>query len=224
MGKRKRTADNNKAPPPPPDFIPPHAPQEGDLRKSSDLTESSATQSLASIMDAMDKSVKKSPAHQSRLSHHNHPIMSRHSRHPPMGRHYSRRSSDQYPNSSPSNSKATPLMYDALSSFKLQTKKHPSAFTYRDGGERMFRKPERIRSGQHGGGVSGILRKMECRICKKRLRKTPFVLDNSMPLNDVSVVAVLVCGHMYHADCLEQETGHQDRWDPPCPVCAGHVS
>lgn len=63
------------------------------------------------------------------------------------------------------------------------------------------------------------IKKIECAICQKRLQKKPFVLDDSLPANDLSVVAVLVCGHAYHADCLEQKTNHEDRQDPPCPLC-----
>lgn len=37
--------------------------------------------------------------------------------------------------------------------------------------------------------------------------------------NDLSVVAVLVCGHAYHAECLETITPEADMYDPACPVC-----
>ncbi|KAK7280691.1 hypothetical protein RJT34_25758 [Clitoria ternatea] len=36
---------------------------------------------------------------------------------------------------------------------------------------------------------------------------------------DLSVVAVLVCGHAYHAECLEAMTPEADRYDPACPIC-----
>ncbi|KAL2929763.1 ERAD-associated E3 ubiquitin-protein ligase HRD1B [Bienertia sinuspersici] len=42
-------------------------------------------------------------------------------------------------------------------------------------------------------------------------------------LDELSIVAVLVCGHLFHADCLEQTTRFEDRRDPPCPVCSGFV-
>ncbi|CAN1835490.1 hypothetical protein LINPERHAP1_LOCUS34448 [Linum perenne] len=43
-------------------------------------------------------------------------------------------------------------------------------------------------------------------------------------LNDVSpwrsqVVAVLDCGHVYHAECLEAATSEVDKYDPVCPTC-----
>lgn len=37
--------------------------------------------------------------------------------------------------------------------------------------------------------------------------------------NDLSVVAVLVCGHVYHAECLETMTAEADKYDPVCPIC-----
>ncbi|XVE56094.1 hypothetical protein DITRI_Ditri03aG0209700 [Diplodiscus trichospermus] len=37
--------------------------------------------------------------------------------------------------------------------------------------------------------------------------------------NEISVVAVLVCGHVYHAECLDTMTQEADRFDPDCPIC-----
>lgn len=37
---------------------------------------------------------------------------------------------------------------------------------------------------------------------------------------ELSAVAVLVCGHVYHANCLEQRTPFEELHDPTCPVCA----
>lgn len=47
---------------------------------------------------------------------------------------------------------------------------------------------------------------MLCRLCQQRIREG-------------SAVAVLVCGHIYHADCLELRTQNEDKRDPPCPLC-----
>lgn len=44
-----------------------------------------------------------------------------------------------------------------------------------------------------------------CRACSNQL--------------EYRVVAVLVCGHLYHAACLEKMTSELDQYDPPCPVC-----
>ncbi|KAG6413021.1 hypothetical protein SASPL_125718 [Salvia splendens] len=221
----------------------PHASQ-GDLQSKQrpfDQVESSASQEL--LMDAPGSSLKRSPGHES--PHHqnhgsSHRILLRHSRHP-FGRHYSRRSSSNYSDASPSNWKGSPV-YDAKLSFKPESK-DLSAFQYRGityysstnlisgvnlkselswGG--IFQKPERIRSNSFGeNSISGDVRKMECRICQKRLRKHPFIFENS-PSTNLSVVAVLVCGHVYHAECLEQKTSHGDSQDPPCPLCVSQTS
>lgn len=207
MGKRKRRVDKNKGPSQP-DIIS-HAPQV-DLQSKQALH-----------MDAPDSSLKRSPGRESPHQNHgsSHRILLRHSRHP-FGRHYSRRSSSNYSDASPSNWKGSPL-YDTKLSFKPESK-DLSAFPYR--GSRIFQKPERIRSNSFGdNSVSGDVRKMECRICQKRLRKNPFIFESSSS-TDLSVVAVLVCGHVYHAECLEQKTSHEDSQDPPCPLCVNQTS
>ncbi|KAK6126909.1 hypothetical protein DH2020_039349 [Rehmannia glutinosa] len=179
-------------------------------------------------MDALNSSLKKSPSHQSPLNQNHDPsrtLLLRHSRHP-LGRHYSRRNSTSHSDASPSNWKGTPPAYDPKLSFKLE-RKDLSDFTYRGISEsrgRIFQKPERIRSSSFANNaVSGDSRKMECRICQKRLRKHPFIIENSISSSDLSVVAVLVCGHAYHADCLEQKTSQEDRQDPSCPLCVRQI-
>lgn len=37
--------------------------------------------------------------------------------------------------------------------------------------------------------------------------------------NNVSVVSVLACGHVFHAECLETMTAKEDSYDPVCLVC-----
>ncbi|KAD3067853.1 hypothetical protein E3N88_35733 [Mikania micrantha] len=73
--------------------------------------------------------------------------------------------------------------------------------------EKASRKQERIRSNRLViDVVSGDSTKIMCGLC-------------SASTSDTSVVAVLVCGHVYHADCLETRTPYEDRRDPLCPVC-----
>ncbi|KAH6772396.1 RING/U-box superfamily protein [Perilla frutescens var. hirtella] len=200
----------------------PHAPQV-DLQSKQrpfDQVESSASQAV--LMDAPGSSLKRSPGRESPL-HQNHGsshrILLRHSRHP-FGRHYSRRSSSNYSDASPSNWKGSSV-YDAKLSYKPENKDLP-AFPYR--GSRIFQKPERIRSSSLGENpMSADVRRRECRICEERLRKNPFIFENSSSTN-LSVMAVLVCGHVYHAECLEQETSHENRQDPPCPLCVSQTS
>lgn len=37
--------------------------------------------------------------------------------------------------------------------------------------------------------------------------------------NELSVSAILACGHVYHGECLEQMTPEIDKFDPSCPIC-----
>ena len=72
--------------------------------------------------------------------------------------------------------------------------------------------------------VSPDKAKMICGKCQKQLRRKPYFLGNRLASGEFSVVAVLVCGHVYHADCLEERTSHEDRRDPQCPLCSGSPS
>ena len=72
--------------------------------------------------------------------------------------------------------------------------------------------------------VSPDKAKMICGKCQKQLRRKPYFLGNRLASGEFSVVAVLVCGHVYHADCLEERTSLEDRCDPPCPLCSGSPS
>ncbi|XP_022769058.1 uncharacterized protein LOC111312747 [Durio zibethinus] len=53
-----------------------------------------------------------------------------------------------------------------------------------------------------------------CGACSKLLAER-----SSWSSNEISAVAILVCGHVYHAECLETMTPEVDRYDPACPIC-----
>lgn len=53
-----------------------------------------------------------------------------------------------------------------------------------------------------------------CGVCSKLVTKTC-----EMNKYQLSVIAVLVCGHVYHGECLENSTPEVSRYDPVCPVC-----
>ncbi|KAI3889238.1 hypothetical protein MKX03_032703 [Papaver bracteatum] len=55
-----------------------------------------------------------------------------------------------------------------------------------------------------------------CGVCSKLLAGR-----SSWGSTELSVVAVLICGHAFHAECLESMTSQNDRYDPPCPICIG---
>ncbi|XP_022882417.1 uncharacterized protein LOC111399377 [Olea europaea var. sylvestris] len=217
MGKRKRRVELNETPSSS-DFMPP-SPQT-DMLSKQHQAEHNAAQPPLSITDIRDSSMKIPQGNQSPHGS-GCGLLLRHPHHC-FNRRYSKRSSN-YPEASTSNRKGHPA-YDTKLSFK-QPSKNFSDSQHRESRERTFHKPERIRSSSLAmNAVSGDVRKMECGICQKFVRKKPFILGNSMSSSDVSVVAVLVCGHVYHADCLEMKTSHEDRRDPPCPLCASQLS
>ncbi|KAL8206276.1 hypothetical protein R6Q57_009827 [Mikania cordata] len=84
--------------------------------------------------------------------------------------------------------------------------KSESRSGYTERREKASRKQERIRSNRLViDVVSGDSTNIMCGLC-------------SASTSNTSVVAVLVCGHVYHADCLETRTPYEDRRDPLCPV------
>ncbi|KAE9588365.1 hypothetical protein Lal_00003205 [Lupinus albus] len=59
-----------------------------------------------------------------------------------------------------------------------------------------------------------------CGACSKLLtERSTWNSQKFIANNDLSVVAVLVCGHAYHAECLETMTLEADKYDPACPIC-----
>lgn len=59
-----------------------------------------------------------------------------------------------------------------------------------------------------------------CGICSKLLsEKSAWGSQKIVGGAELSVVAVLICGHVYHAECLETITSEINKYDPACPVC-----
>lgn len=59
-----------------------------------------------------------------------------------------------------------------------------------------------------------------CGICSKLLTdRSAWSGQKIIANNELSVVAVLICGHAYHAECLENITSETNKYDPACPVC-----
>ncbi|KAF5455869.1 hypothetical protein F2P56_025401 [Juglans regia] len=60
-----------------------------------------------------------------------------------------------------------------------------------------------------------------CGACSKLLtERSSWSSQKLLISNEVPVASVLVCGHAYHAECLEIMTAETDRYDPPCPICS----
>lgn len=59
-----------------------------------------------------------------------------------------------------------------------------------------------------------------CGVCSKFLtERSAWGSQKFIASSDLSVVAVLCCGHAYHAECLETMTSEADCYDPACPIC-----
>uniref|UniRef100_A0A7C9DHL1 RING-type domain-containing protein n=1 Tax=Opuntia streptacantha TaxID=393608 RepID=A0A7C9DHL1_OPUST len=142
--------------------------------------------------------------------------------------HYSRRNSANYQSHRPSSSgKGTPFRDERLC-FKLGGGYNPEFGhrpDFREFREKAFWQPERIRRSSsvvEGVSLEGL--KMVCVICQKPLTRKLHPFGSTVAPEELSIIAVLVCGHIYHADCLEQRTRIEDIRDPPCPTCQGLVT
>lgn len=62
-----------------------------------------------------------------------------------------------------------------------------------------------------------------CGVCSKLLTERSHFGAHKMAAGlaatALPVAAVLVCGHVYHAECLENMTPEVNKYDPACPVC-----
>ncbi|XP_019057437.1 PREDICTED: uncharacterized protein LOC104807750 [Tarenaya hassleriana] len=77
----------------------------------------------------------------------------------------------------------------------------------------------RDKIGRHGNRTSND--QQTCGACSRPLtEKSLWSSQKIITSNELSVVAVLDCGHVYHAECLEHMTPEIDKFDPSCPICA----
>ncbi|XP_042494482.1 uncharacterized protein LOC122073872 isoform X2 [Macadamia integrifolia] len=59
-----------------------------------------------------------------------------------------------------------------------------------------------------------------CGVCSKLVTERSIWSNQKIiATSELAVVAVLVCGHVFHAECLEHMTHEKDRYDPACPLC-----
>ncbi|XP_059432577.1 uncharacterized protein LOC132165896 [Corylus avellana] len=232
MGKRKRVTDQSQTQPPiscsPPSDTMPCSLRMDLMSEEKPLhsVNSSELKPLTSVLDIKDSSLLN--AHPT-TAHHTqslgHSIFLKRSRHY-YGHQYSRRNSGNHANASTSRGKAASLRDERLS-FKLATQFNSQTATghHSENREKVFGRPERIRSSSLVmNAVSSDAVKMVCGVCQKPLRRKPYFLGSTLSSGELSVVAVLVCGHVYHAECLEQRTCVDDKCDPPCSLCLGLLS
>ncbi|KAL5072913.1 hypothetical protein RYX36_011898 [Vicia faba] len=56
-----------------------------------------------------------------------------------------------------------------------------------------------------------------CGVCSNLLTgKSSWSSQKIIVNNDLCVVSVLICGHVYHAECLESMTPEINKYDPAC--------
>ncbi|XP_022896707.1 uncharacterized protein LOC111410541 [Olea europaea var. sylvestris] len=73
-------------------------------------------------------------------------------------------------------------------------------------------------AGQNSGSPSFDLQ--SCGVCAKLLTERSLLGSQKIiATNELAMVAVLICGHVYHAECLEYMTPEINKYDPACPVC-----
>uniref|UniRef100_A0A0E0MU84 RING-type domain-containing protein n=1 Tax=Oryza rufipogon TaxID=4529 RepID=A0A0E0MU84_ORYRU len=52
-----------------------------------------------------------------------------------------------------------------------------------------------------------------CKLCSKQLKE-----QSTWNAHELAIVAVLFCGHSYHASCLDGISVESEKYDPPCPI------
>ncbi|KAF5749589.1 hypothetical protein HS088_TW04G01559 [Tripterygium wilfordii] len=224
MGKRKRSNDRTnhnltfREPPSASDNMPCSSGTHFLYKeKPAHLVQSSGLMLPSRGSDIADASAKPLNIHSSVSNHHHNlgrSIFLKRSRHH-YGHQYSRR------NTSTSHVKVSPFRDERLS-FKFINQCNPESSCHTDKRDKAFSSQERIRSSSLVmDSISSDIVKMVCGICQKLLRRKPYFLGDGMSSGENSVVAVLICGHVFHADCLEARTGLEDRRDPACPLCLG---
>lgn len=59
-----------------------------------------------------------------------------------------------------------------------------------------------------------------CGLCTKAIaQRSPLSSQRISGSSDLPAVGILICGHVYHAECLELATPVTHAHDPPCPQC-----
>lgn len=224
MVKRKRRADLDKTPNPT-DQLPPPGMDALSKQRFSHQVDFCATKSFSSIMDIIDDSSKVTQCQQSSIVHRRNIDQAMCYKHPCnyYGLYYSRRRTANNAEASTSRGGTTPF-HDEKMYVKPASKCNSDSGHDTESRQSELHKPERVDAAPSllaTYATSSNVKKPFCGLCQKPLRKKRYILDSSISSSEPSVVAVLVCGHLYHADCLEDRTHHEDITDPPCPICRG---
>ncbi|KAE8716879.1 RING/U-box superfamily protein isoform 1 [Hibiscus syriacus] len=80
--------------------------------------------------------------------------------------------------------------------------------------------PEKISTSSSRISASPSVDLQTCGVCSKLLLENSLWSSQKIVIsNEHPVVAVLTCGHVYHAECLEHMTPEIDKYDPACQIC-----
>lgn len=72
---------------------------------------------------------------------------------------------------------------------------------------------------------NGSARYQKCGLCYRVLsQKSPWSSHRIVRSSDLPVAGILPCGHVFHADCLEEATLKSLLHEPPCPLCLNLVT
>ncbi|XP_022134599.1 uncharacterized protein LOC111006826 [Momordica charantia] len=147
------------------------------------------------------------------------PVFMKRSRHQ-YSHQYCRRGSTSQANASTSRENRVRTVLEERPAFKFAAHCNSEFPNHIESIENTFWGPERIRYSSLGkDAISSHGVRMLCGICQKLMRRKLCFLGNTLSSSELPVAAVLVCGHVYHADCLEIRSKVEDRSDPPCPLC-----
>lgn len=147
------------------------------------------------------------------------PVFMKRSRHQ-YSHQYCRRGSTSQANASTSHENRVKTVLEERPAFKLAAQCNSEFSDHIESIESTFWGPERIRYNSLGkDAISSHGMRMVCGICQKLMRRKLCFLGNTLSSSELPVAAVLVCGHVYHAECLENRSNVEDRSDPPCPLC-----
>ncbi|KAL5985665.1 hypothetical protein ACLOJK_027651 [Asimina triloba] len=189
--------------------------------------ESGSAKSLPPVADITERITKLPHGHSPLSRYHSnlsHSMFWRRARQR-YGNQYSRRISTSNFDLLNSLHRSAASVYEERLAMKLNSHCNSESGYHEESRGRDFCRPERIRANALviDSAASHVM-KMVCRLCSKPLKqKVSHRLGNTMASGELSIVGVLACGHVYHADCLEERTPEGDRRDPPCPVCSDLV-
>ncbi|XP_020583054.1 uncharacterized protein LOC110026455 [Phalaenopsis equestris] len=77
----------------------------------------------------------------------------------------------------------------------------------------------------HAVDIAEDINVEKCGLCYRLLQqKSPWSLHEIIRNIDLPIAGVLPCGHVFHAECLEETTPKSLVQEPPCPLCLNLIN